>query len=1195
MKNPRPSSEPANSEPVLARRVWVAVNAAERRICGDAAVQSRAMAEGLALAGRRAARLIDPSRVETSPGAVVEAAWVDHRIRRGPHAPGGVHAFELSASSGQEAVDHCLVAQRIAANLRRPGLCTIDRALADTPQMVRLPEANWIETLPAVPPSSGGDASGNDVIEAARAAFAEVTRQTGRSLSAVSPFHMEGARYVVVAAGGLGPLARQQATALRRLGVPCGALVPALVRPFPTAVLGELLADAEAVAVLSSGADGFAEILARHAEAALGPDGATVGIVNVHGADGSSLCRELGRACGFDLPDLQPERPECKAQVTIGGYPSGPWMEQLLLDAVASLARYGNPALEIGASGPREIVTVTVGDRSPGERLSDDRSLDLLVVTRPADLTGTESLERVRECGAVLLQASTEEVATAWAVLSSEQRATMIRKRLRLCLVASDVDRQKLQRAILAAAPDVGRTVDCEGNDLDELRAGARTLTSVDPSRLNEPAAVTDTTERPAPRMPPAAGVVAADEWRERLRGFHFTSPASPGELPASWSSLRPAILDAEELRATHSPPESTLFESWTRTVLHDRRRRRAELLAEAGTLAEGLREILGLPADPGENGSVGDLTAKLGQFGAEFVNPQVLLDKVSERRDPRSLNRERKRRLAKALEGVERIRERVSLGWPIAYVLCAERYGAFDPADDVQVLTHEDGLRAAIGLVDGLAHEAMDLARSMRIARLEVGGNYDEPVHGPILDRLDRQSLTAEELLRMPTVVVVETARHLRGPALAAFSEVIRAGRPIHVLIEESVAELSAETLEPPSGYHPGLGYLAVAHREALVVQSSTGRAEHLAAGLERAVTALDPVVVVVAVPSPELPVPAGEQLEAAVQARATPCFVYDPAGGTSWAARFALDGNPQPESPWPRYGLACEDAEGRETQLDQAFTFAHVAALDPRWRPHFRTIGPEAWLDNQIEIAEYLELTDRARSRSLPYVWIVENGTLVRAVISWELAFACRDRARAWRILQELAGTDNVYVRRAAEETRRAVLEEADRRVEKLEADFAVALAAARSEGAAAALERLVRALTDPRGLVAATAAFRQPPGFTPAVLPPAPGAGANVSVGVPLAPVASEETGDVGLGEPYIDSFLCTTCNDCTNLNPQMFRYNENKQAEIANAAAGTFKQLVKAAEMCPARCIHPGAPMNGDATATPALLKRAAKFG
>jgi ferredoxin len=79
-----------------------------------------------------------------------------------------------------------------------------------------------------------------------------------------------------------------------------------------------------------------------------------------------------------------------------------------------------------------------------------------------------------------------------------------------------------------------------------------------------------------------------------------------------------------------------------------------------------------------------------------------------------------------------------------------------------------------------------------------------------------------------------------------------------------------------------------------------------------------------------------------------------------------------------------------------------------------------------------------------------------------------------------------------------------------------------------------------------------------------------------------------------EPFIDSPLCTTCNECTNINGQLFKYNADKQAFIADAATGTFDELVRAAELCPASCIHPGKPRSDDTTATPDMLERAAKF-
>ena len=84
--------------------------------------------------------------------------------------------------------------------------------------------------------------------------------------------------------------------------------------------------------------------------------------------------------------------------------------------------------------------------------------------------------------------------------------------------------------------------------------------------------------------------------------------------------------------------------------------------------------------------------------------------------------------------------------------------------------------------------------------------------------------------------------------------------------------------------------------------------------------------------------------------------------------------------------------------------------------------------------------------------------------------------------------------------------------------------------------------------------------------------------------------EEEDDLVLADPYIDSMLCTSCNDCTTLNNRMFRYNGDKQAEIADASAGTFAGLGQAAENCPPHSTHPGKPRSGDATATPDPIER-----
>lgn len=111
------------------------------------------------------------------------------------------------------------------------------------------------------------------------------------------------------------------------------------------------------------------------------------------------------------------------------------------------------------------------------------------------------------------------------------------------------------------------------------------------------------------------------------------------------------------------------------------------------------------------------------------------------------------------------------------------------------------------------------------------------------------------------------------------------------------------------------------------------------------------------------------------------------------------------------------------------------------------------------------------------------------------------------------------------------------------------------------------------------------------TPAVPAESP-AVAVAPVEVPQEREAAEEERLVM--EPYIDSALCTTCDECTNLNNKMFAYNDKKQAYIKDARAGTFRELVLAAEKCPVAIIHPGTPLNPKEKDLEKWIKRADPF-
>ena len=72
------------------------------------------------------------------------------------------------------------------------------------------------------------------------------------------------------------------------------------------------------------------------------------------------------------------------------------------------------------------------------------------------------------------------------------------------------------------------------------------------------------------------------------------------------------------------------------------------------------------------------------------------------------------------------------------------------------------------------------------------------------------------------------------------------------------------------------------------------------------------------------------------------------------------------------------------------------------------------------------------------------------------------------------------------------------------------------------------------------------------------------------------------------------MCTACDECTTINPEIFVYNKNKQAVIKNPAGGPYKDIVKAAEKCSAKIIHPGKPLDPNEKGLDKLMERAKKF-
>ena len=99
-----------------------------------------------------------------------------------------------------------------------------------------------------------------------------------------------------------------------------------------------------------------------------------------------------------------------------------------------------------------------------------------------------------------------------------------------------------------------------------------------------------------------------------------------------------------------------------------------------------------------------------------------------------------------------------------------------------------------------------------------------------------------------------------------------------------------------------------------------------------------------------------------------------------------------------------------------------------------------------------------------------------------------------------------------------------------------------------------------------------------------------------GIATAPPAAAEPGSAlpPSDDAWIETSRCPSCNECQTINDRMFAYNDNKQAYIKDITAGTYRQMVEAAEACQVAIIHPGKPRNPNEPGLDELVKRAEAY-
>ena len=595
--------------------------------------------------------------------------------------------------------------------------------------------------------------------------------------------------------------------------------------------------------------------------------------------------------------------------------------------------------------------------------------------------------------------------------------------------------------------------------------------------------------------------------------------------------------------------------------------------------------------------------------FSSKLINPNSLAEVLPESASV-SMSPERMQRIQKTLEIISDPENRF---WTKDALLLVHEsnykrsgFSWEDCFPDSSVSSYKDGSAAetAAEIFEKQMEIASKIIAAIRIAKMEIDDHYRTEIHDQFFQNFNWKRMGQEELSLVPPVILLEEESSLKDNP-QVLSRLLLSAKPINVIVlKNSPLQNNTEifsSLNPEDdqafGFRQELGLLAVSHRKAFVSQASVSHLEHLIQSFSTGIkTALPSFFNVLA---PKTTAEHADQTflvaGAAVESREFPLFSYDPNRGLEWGSRFLVSANPQAEQEWPIYELPVTSTDGTESSLSLAFTPADFMVLRADAKNFYLDVPAQFWSeDSMLPLAEYLRLPLKDTHDKLPFLWTLdEQRVLHRILPNIILTEICRERLDAWSFVQDFGGSNNYHAKVAAEQERTEAAVETEKKIAELEVKHQAELEQVRQQTAGEAMERLTAVLMDldPLSVLPSGKAVKA---AKPEELTPMKSAEQNLAQLVEDTEEDEEVADEEISEEAWLETFRCTTCNECTEMSPAVFDYNEDKQAFIKDINAGTFKELVLAAEECPAKCIHPGQPLNPEEAGLEELIKRAAVF-
>ena len=474
------------------------------------------------------------------------------------------------------------------------------------------------------------------------------------------------------------------------------------------------------------------------------------------------------------------------------------------------------------------------------------------------------------------------------------------------------------------------------------------------------------------------------------------------------------------------------------------------------------------------------------------------------------------------------------------------------DPKRAGEVAPYEfefDNCAAAMAAHAVRLPKLVEVVKALAVAQLDAIGAYVDAKHDPFFERFDELSLTAEDLAQFPDYLVCIPDDRNDAAENAMLVDMLSAGMPVKVLVQHT------DLLEDAA---VGQGHFAFGVRSTrlattamglggmFVLQTTSSNLVALRERVRRGMECRGPSLFSVFAGSPAefTALPAYMTAAAAMEARAFPAFTYDATSGSNWAARFSLENNRNQDEDWPLETFEYADDDLQRVREPVRFTYADFVLGDRRHWHHFAIVPRERWTMAMLPLADWLTLAEREAAERVPFVLAVDDeNRLHRVIVDMRLVQATRRCVLLWHRLQEHGGIHNSHAEQALARERAA--QDATRQDEL---DTATGPAQGRTDQAA------------------------------PTIAP---------------EPEPSSEVKPPS-DEAWIETARCSSCNECQNINDKLFGYNENKQAYIKDINAGTYKDIIEAAEACQVAIIHPGKPKNPNEPGIAELLERARPF-